>query len=211
MRLSKSFEYELVKARAQSLLMYDRHKSSILIVLGRNEYRQKNYAAAERYYLDAISINQNDAAAWHWLAKSTDKARGPENAIVQYEKAYELEKDAESIAEDYAMALMKVGRPQDAAEIYKSLVEMEEHNIEYVLQWATALIQAGSTDSSQAVVERLWTGMSDPLLRQKKVNKKEWSIFYKGETIALKNYSEKEKFVCTLPGAGNHEICLKSV
>lgn len=129
------------------------------------------YEKAEKLYKEIIDANPKNAAAYYELARTHNRQKQYDNALVQAKKATELDKNNTWYKQFLAETLRSYGKFKEAAEIYEALTKIEPRNEIFYFEWASCLAQGGDKAKAIKAFETLEkkTGYDEDICRQKHV------------------------------------------
>ncbi len=113
--------------------------------------------AEARAYIKA----QPSADAWTLLSQIQKRQDQHEEALVSAETALQFDKKQRGLRYNYATALDRVGRAQEALDVYEQLTRQDLDTPDLALNYARSLFAEGRAKDAEAIAERgitLWPG-----------------------------------------------------
>src|SRR5690554_1214443 len=100
----------------------------------------KNYKEAKKLLNECLAIRQDDDAIYFALAEIATKENNSSEALKNYQKAYELDKDNVSYLQEYAFANAERADFEQAEVLYLKLIEKDGRDVDYRYGYIRILI-----------------------------------------------------------------------
>lgn len=154
----------------------------------------ENYDKAETLYKEVLKRDRNNHAAAYELARIYDLKTEEDRAIKSIKTAIEIAPENTWYHKFLADVYQKIGRHNEAAEVYAALVELEPHEEHYYFKWAYLLVRANEIDKAVKVYDALEKriGISEEIARRK-------HSLYLGSGNSKKAARELERLVDAFP------------
>ena len=148
-----AYQYKAAISWADKVLKTNPSNREAMILLGITNKRMKKYSSAEKYYNDALAI-ENDSKTYIYLGFVLEKQKKFDEAFSSYISAYKLVKDNEK--KELIKSLIKTGKKVPINKIITNIYNiLEITNVEFLENILDRLEKERESDTALKVSEKL--------------------------------------------------------